>query len=195
MTWTTVPFIIGAESARRSRAARRRRPRQAPAEEPDVLVHREMSNGSVTTSQGRLAARKQPRGASLGRRDARRAHVRAGSCRDPARIAVPSFRGASLSSRLSAIANDLHASVQIARSEAIKSNTTVTLCTSTNGSSCAGSGDWEQGWIVLDVNDNVLDSHPALQDGYRVIEAGVSEVLLFSADRRRRLGGCLQGLP
>ena len=94
-------------------------------------------------------------------------------------IAVPSFRGASLSSRLTAAANDLHASVQIARSEAIKSNTTVTLCTSTNGSSCAASGDWEQGWIVLDVNDNVLDSHPALQDGYKVIEASSTEELLF----------------
>ena len=94
-------------------------------------------------------------------------------------IAVPSFRGASLSSRLSAIANDLHSSVQIARSEAIKSNTTVTLCTSSDGSTCAASGDWQQGWIVLDVNDNVIDSQPALQDGYKVIEASGTEELLF----------------
>lgn len=87
-------------------------------------------------------------------------------------IAVPSFRGASLPSRLTSAANDLHASVQIARSEAIKNNSATVLCISTDGESCAGSGDWEQGWIVLDVNDNVLHSQPALPDGFKIVESG-----------------------
>jgi type IV fimbrial biogenesis protein FimT len=138
-----------------------------------------MSEGSVMAARGRLAARNTPaarRSDGVTLVELMFALTVLGIL---VAIAVPSFRGASLSSRLSAIANDLHASVQIARSEAIKSNTTVTLCTSTDGTSCAASGDWEQGWIVLDVNDNVLDSHAALQDGYRVIEAGGTEVLLF----------------
>jgi type IV fimbrial biogenesis protein FimT len=138
-----------------------------------------MSNGSVTTSRVRLAARLSPaasRASGVTLVELMFALTVLGIL---LAIAVPSFRGASLSSRLSAIANDLHSSVQIARSEAIKSNTTVTLCTSTNGTSCAASGDWEQGWIVLDVNDNVIDSHAALQDGYRVIEASGTEELLF----------------
>jgi type IV fimbrial biogenesis protein FimT len=64
-------------------------------------------------------------------------------------LAVPSFRDAALSSRLTGYANDLVASVQIARSEAIKRNATVTLCASTNGSTCATAGGWEVGWIIL----------------------------------------------
>jgi type IV fimbrial biogenesis protein FimT len=138
-----------------------------------------MSNGSVTTTRGRLSARDNPaarRSAGVTLVELMFALAVLGIL---VALAVPSFTGASLSSRLSAIANDLHASVQIARSEAIKSNTTVTLCTSTNGTDCAASGDWEQGWIVLDVNDNVIDSHAALQDGYRVVEASGTEVLLF----------------
>jgi type IV fimbrial biogenesis protein FimT len=87
-------------------------------------------------------------------------------------VAVPSFRGASLPSRLTSAANDLHASVQIARSEAIKNNSATVLCTSTDGETCAGEGDWEQGWIVLDVNDNVLHSQPALPDGFKIVESG-----------------------
>lgn len=66
-------------------------------------------------------------------------------------VAVPSFRDAALSSRLTAYANDLVASAQLARSEAIKRNAPVTLCASKNGIACgidAGSG-WEAGWIVL----------------------------------------------
>jgi type IV fimbrial biogenesis protein FimT len=41
------------------------------------------------------------------------------------------------------------ASAQVARSEAIKRNTTITLCRSANGTSCSGSGGWQQGWIVM----------------------------------------------
>ena len=64
-------------------------------------------------------------------------------------IAVPSFRDASLSSRLTGYANDLVASVQVARSEAIKRNARVRLCASTNGTSCATGVGWEVGWIIL----------------------------------------------
>ena len=94
-------------------------------------------------------------------------------------IAVPSFRGASLSSRLTAAANDLHASVQIARSEAIKSNRATRLCASEDGSTCADDGDWEQGWIVLDLNDPldvsddvVLHTQAGIPGGFKVVESG-----------------------
>ena len=66
-----------------------------------------------------------------------------------ATLAVPSFRDASLGSRLAATANSLHGSIQIARSEAIKANAPVTLCASADGLTCATAGDWDQGWIVL----------------------------------------------
>lgn len=94
-------------------------------------------------------------------------------------VAVPSFRDASLTSRLSSISNDLLASIQVARSEAIKSNSVTTLCTSDDGAACAASGDWEQGWIVLDGDGVVIQSHAALPDGFKVAEASAAEELLF----------------
>jgi type IV fimbrial biogenesis protein FimT len=94
-------------------------------------------------------------------------------------VAVPSFRDASLTSRLSSISNDLLASIQVARSESIKSNSVTTLCTSDDGTTCAGSGDWEQGWIILDKDGVVIQSHAALPNGYKVAEASATEVLLF----------------
>lgn len=66
-------------------------------------------------------------------------------------IGVPSFRDAALSSRLTGYANDLVASSQLARSEAIKRNSAVLLCASKSGTACGIDADtgWEAGWIVL----------------------------------------------
>ncbi len=85
-------------------------------------------------------------------------------------VAVPSFRDASLTSRLSSYSNDLLAAIQVARSEAIKSNSTTTLCTSTDGATCAVAGDWEQGWIVVDAGGTVLQTHGALPAGFKLVE-------------------------
>jgi len=83
-------------------------------------------------------------------------------------FATPSYLGAQLSSRLNALSSSLYASVTMARSEAIKANAATTLCVSDDGTSC-GTGDWAQGWIVLD-NDGVtvLEHHEAAQAGYKI---------------------------
>ena len=70
-------------------------------------------------------------------------------------IAAPSFNDVILGNKLASYANNFVASAQLARSEAIKRNAAVTLCRSANGTSCATSGDWQQGWIVFqDTNAN-----------------------------------------
>jgi type IV fimbrial biogenesis protein FimT len=94
-------------------------------------------------------------------------------------IAVPSFRNASLGSQLSAAANNLLASVQLARSEAIKRNRAVTLCASANGTGCAASGGWEQGWIIMDAGAVVLQRQESLPDRYRVAQSGGTAALNF----------------
>ena len=93
-------------------------------------------------------------------------------------FAVPSFQNATLGSRLSASANDLLASVQLARSEAIKRNAAVTLCASADGATCAGAGGWEQGWIIV-VAATVLQVQQALPNGFLVAQAGGTSQLDF----------------
>jgi type IV fimbrial biogenesis protein FimT len=64
-------------------------------------------------------------------------------------VAVPSFNQMIISSRLTAQSNDMLAAINLARSEAIKRNASVTLCrANANSTTCApGSGIW-QNWIV-----------------------------------------------
>ena len=80
-------------------------------------------------------------------------------------IAIPSFTEITLSSKLRSMANDLVASAILARSEAIKRNALVTLCASSNGTSCAGSGDWELGWIILS-GSTVIQHQKAASTGF-----------------------------
>jgi type IV fimbrial biogenesis protein FimT len=69
--------------------------------------------------------------------------------------AVPSFRSLIRSTELTSSANDLYASLTLARSEAAKRHARVALCKSADGRTCSTTGGWEQGWIVFhDVNDN-----------------------------------------
>jgi type IV fimbrial biogenesis protein FimT len=96
-------------------------------------------------------------------------------------IAVPSYRDASLSSRLTAYANDLVASTQLARSEAIKRNSPVRLCASEDGATCAVDVDWNVGWIVITSGDAVLQRQEPVSAEFRFIEAGGATELVFPA--------------
>lgn len=105
-----------------------------------------------------------------------------------ATVAAPSFNEAILGSRLTAFANNFVASAQLARSEAIKRNATVTLCRSANGTSCATSGGWQQGWIVLsdtngngslDTGETLIQYQQALSTGYQL--TGDAYSLAFQA--------------
>lgn len=71
-------------------------------------------------------------------------------------VALPSFRSLIQSNRAKAEVADFVSYVQTARIEAIREGQTVTLCGSTNGTSCNATADqWETGWIVFsDPNGN-----------------------------------------
>ena len=96
-------------------------------------------------------------------------------------LAVPSFNDAALGSKLTGFANDLVASAQTARSEAIKRNAAVTMCRSTDGTSCAASGGWEAGWILRLAGGDVLQHHPALPPEFRIVQ-GSFAALTFPPD-------------
>lgn len=93
-----------------------------------------------------------------------------------AAIAAPNFQDALLSSRLRANANKLLSSIYLARGEAIKRNTVITLCASSNGTSCTGS--WENGWIILS-GTTLISAQNSIPIGFRIIEANGLTSLSF----------------
>ena len=64
-------------------------------------------------------------------------------------VGVPSIKRYMQSGQLIASTNELLSAFHLARSESVKSNVRVTICTSTNGTSCSDSKSWREGWIVF----------------------------------------------
>ena len=63
-------------------------------------------------------------------------------------LALPSFTQFIQNNRLASEANEMVASFQFARSEALKRGLPVQVCSSSNGTNCDG-GDWAQGRIAM----------------------------------------------
>lgn len=67
-------------------------------------------------------------------------------------MAVPSFSSFVRGNRATTQTNDLIATLQLARGEAIKSNRRVSICMSSDQSTCSGT-NWASGWIVFTDTD------------------------------------------
>lgn len=63
-------------------------------------------------------------------------------------IAAPSFTDLMRNNRSQAAANELVSALNLARAEAIKRGSRVSMCPSANGTSCSGTA-WQNGWIVF----------------------------------------------
>lgn len=76
-------------------------------------------------------------------------------------VGVPSMRDMIQQNRLTGNVNEFVASNMLARSEAIKRGSAVTLCRAVNAEAgsdaCAAAGDWNSGWVVrwVDTDDTV----------------------------------------
>lgn len=69
-------------------------------------------------------------------------------------VGVPSFQSTVKNNRMTSDLNAFITSLNQARSEAVKQNQEVVVCTSSNGTSCAGTTNWENGWVVFVDRDN-----------------------------------------
>ena len=87
--------------------------------------------------------------------------------------AAPSMREFIQNNRSATQINELQATLNLGRNEAIKRNSNISICRSSNGTGCAG--NWQDGWIVF--VDNDLDGN---------VDAGVDEIL-------RVHGGLVEG--
>lgn len=86
-------------------------------------------------------------------------------------IAIPSFRELVLNSRVTSQINTVSGLIAYSRSSASSMpGASVTLCSSSDGASCSGSAQWENGWIIF-----------ADVDGDSAVDAGDDEVLKVSA--------------
>jgi type IV fimbrial biogenesis protein FimT len=118
-------------------------------------------------------------------------------------VGIPGFRNFILNSRITTQSNDLVGELAIARSEAIKRNTTVVLCRSANptattptcSTGSTGSKTWESGWLVFqDANgdkvyttaggDTLLRVHEAITGGntLRGSDTELGDYLAFTRD-------------
>jgi type IV fimbrial biogenesis protein FimT len=105
-------------------------------------------------------------------------------------VAVPNFIAFVQNNRLATQANDLVTMLNYARSEAVKRNQTITVCSSTDGTSCAGTTTWDGGLIVFVDNngDGTVDGGEAVlqvrqaMDGANTLRSGAQTRFTYQAN-------------
>jgi len=124
-------------------------------------------------------------------------------------IGAPSFQSLIASSRLTTATNDLVATLSQGRSEAIRLGARVSICKSANGTQCATTGDWNQGWIVFadanrttpDASNAYVNTGEAITFTAQAVSSGieikgnttVAQYVSFSADgQSKSLNGAFQ---
>ena len=120
-------------------------------------------------------------------------------------VLATNMRGVFQENQISSYAQDLMASLQLARSEAVTRSTRITVCKrdSSNPNQCATTGRWDNGWLVfVDENNNatvakpedILRVHEALKDGFNLTGYGTtmnSYVSFIASGFPRTMGGGL----
>jgi type IV fimbrial biogenesis protein FimT len=105
-------------------------------------------------------------------------------------IAIPSFTSLISSNAIASQSNHFSGAISLARSEAIKRNTSVIICKRAN-LACTTTGQWEDGWIIFadSDNDDTLDSGEeiryidALKNNYTLRpSAATTHWLAFQSD-------------
>ncbi len=115
-------------------------------------------------------------------------------------VGVPSFQSAVASNRLTSSTNDVVSALALARTEAIRRGTRVTVCKSTNATACVTSGNWSQGWIIfidttrstanatVDTGEVILTSQAATTGNIVMVgSTGVPNFVSFAADGQAKL--------
>lgn len=89
-----------------------------------------------------------------------------------ATVATPSFRRMIVGNQIRSAVNDWTLAMQTARSEAVRQRAQVSVCPSSNGSTCATSSadSFEQGWIVAIEDSTSVDSMGKLLQDYPALK-------------------------
>ena len=80
----------------------------------------------------------------------------------------PSMQSLIADRRVAAVTSEMYQTLILARSEAIKRKTTISVCSSLNGSVCdQGNNGWQHGWLIFSDSD----SDGILNDNNQLIRA------------------------
>jgi type IV fimbrial biogenesis protein FimT len=118
-------------------------------------------------------------------------------------VGTPTFKYVTASNRISGEVNALLGDMQYARSQAIKTGQPVTICTSTDGTSCAATtiNTWQVGWIIfVDANanhtfDNANDTPLRRQPAFTGNDQFVATDANYSYATYNRMGYAPTGAP
>jgi len=103
-------------------------------------------------------------------------------------VGIPGMRSLVQNNRAAAASNSLVSALNLARSEALKRGTSVSVCASSDGASC--SSDWAQGWIVATDSASgttapapgtVIQSWEGLDGGASLSEANGNDFVRYQA--------------
>lgn len=89
---------------------------------------------------------------------------------------VPNFISLIADNRAVTHTNDVVASLNIGRSEAVRRGATITICSSTDGAACSGNTDWSTGWVIRTGAGEVLRAWPERSGGAGVLNGNVSQI-------------------
>jgi len=118
-------------------------------------------------------------------------------------VALPLMSVFFESNRMISNTNEVVAGLHIARSEAIKQQSRVTMCQSDDQASCTATGRWEDGFIVFLDNGGAASGNATVDAGERIlrVNAGVdgAQVTIRSSDVSNQITNSVtfssRGLP
>ena len=102
-------------------------------------------------------------------------------------IAAPSFVSVIQNNRSTALANQLVTAMNLARMEAIRRGVQVTVCSSSDGTTCTG--NWTDGWLVMVTGGPVLQVWPAPGTAAEITQGGADAGMV----QFQPLGGAVAG--
>jgi type IV fimbrial biogenesis protein FimT len=105
---------------------------------------------------------------------------------------IPNFNEFTANSRMTSTANDLHSAFHMARSEAARAKTNITICASKNSTAADPDcdGTFNDGWIVFqdpdgdgahDTGEAVLRIQPPVNEGVNIDTAGDAPYFSFAS--------------
>lgn len=96
-------------------------------------------------------------------------------------VSLPSLRDLLQRNRISAVANDLVAHINMARQHAVMHREITLMCPSLDGATCSGGNRWDHGWIVF--RDPDRNRKPDQPDDILRVADGIEGLLMDSAGR------------